>query len=745
MPTAFPKTLLAATGAEALTLERLFSAPELAGGALRSVRFSPDGRLVTWLQGAVDDKDRLDLWAYDLKLQQAARLVDARALVPQEQTLSVEEEARRERQRTAALRGIVDYSFAADGQRLLFPLGGDLYLYDLGAPVGASLRRLTRTAAYETDARFSPRGHYVSFIRDQDLWVIELATGAERAITVGGGGLISHGMAEFIAQEELGRQTGYWWSPDDSHLAYTRVDETRVPAVERTEILAAGVRTVKQRYPTTGQPNAGVELYVAVLAGGTVVKVDLGAETDLYLARVDWQQDAKQLLVQRLSRNQQRLDLLRSTPSNGRTTLVLSETSTTWIELHDLLRPLSDGGFLWASQRTGYQHLYRYDRDGQLLNAVTRGDWAVTQVAAVDSVAARVWFVGSREGHIERQLYSARLDGCDADAPVRLTPEPGWHAIQMSLDARAVLDTWSSVNQPPRTVLRTATGLETAALVPNLLDDQHPYAPYRVNHPQYEFGTLPAVDGQQLHWQLVKPKDFDPARQYPVVLQVYGGPHGQQVMNAWDDGFSHYLVRRGFLVFSLDNRGSALQGVAMDGALFHQLASVEVADQLEGVRWLKTQPWVDPARVGVFGWSYGGYMALHLLFRAPGVFAAGVSGAPVTDWSLYDTAYAERYLGTPQDNAAGYASSSTLGVALQLTDPLLVLHGMADDNVLFEHSTRLFKVLQEAGKPFEVMVYPGQKHGLLRQSSVGPHAYRTIARFLERYLRPTGGLAAAAP
>jgi dipeptidyl-peptidase-4 len=764
MPTAFLKPLAVALGrlmplallsvalpsaasvtSEPLTLERLFSAPELAGGTLRSVRFSPDGQLITWLQGAADDKDRLDLWAYDLKVGQAARLVDARALVPQEQALSVEEAARRERQRTAALRGIVDYSFAEDSQRLLFPLGGDLYLYDLRAPAATTLRRLTRTAAYETDARFSPRGHFVSFIRDQDLWVIELATGTERAITVGGGGLVSHGMAEFIAQEELGRQTGYWWSPDDSYLAYTRVDETGVSEVERSEILAAGVRTVKQRYPATGQPNALVELYVTALAGGAAVKVDLGAETDIYLARVNWQLDSRQLLVQRLSRDQQRLDLLRSTPTDGRSTGVLSETSTTWVELHDLLRPLADGGFLWASQRTGYQHLYRYASDGQLLNVVTRGDWAVTQVAAVDPASVRVWFVGSREGHTERQLYSAQLDGRDADAPARLTPEPGWHAIQMSLDAHAVLDTWSSVNQPPRTVLRLATGGETAALVPNLLDDQHPYAPYRATHPQYEFGTLPAADGQRLHWQLVKPHDFDPARQYPVVVQVYGGPHGQQVMNAWDDGFAHYLARRGFLVFSLDNRGSALQGVAMDGALFHHMAVVEVADQLAGVYWLKAQPWVDSARVGVFGWSYGGYMALNLLFRAPGVFAAGVSGAPITDWSLYDTAYTERYLGTPQGNAAGYATSSALGVATQLADPLLVLHGMADDNVLFEHSTRLFKVLQEAGKPFEVMVYPGHKHGLLRQSSVGPHAYHTMARFLERYLRPSGGAAAAAP
>jgi dipeptidyl-peptidase 4 len=731
----------------ALTLERLFAAPELAGAGLRGLRFSPDGTRVTWLQGSAEDKDRLDLWAYDLKTHEKARLVDARALLPQEAALSAEEEARRERARTAALRGIVEYSFSADGKRLLFPLGGDLYLYDLTVPATAAVRRLTRSEAWETDARFSPRGNFVSFSRAQDLWIIDLATGAERAVTTGGGGVISHGVAEFIAQEELGRDTGYWWAPDESSIAYATVDETPVPEVERVEILGNGTRTVKQRYPAAGQRNALVSLRVVALGGGAPRIVDLGTDTDFYLARVDWARDSRSLLVQRLSRDQTRLDLLRADPSDGRTSLVLSEQSATWVELHDLLRPLKDGGFLWASQRSGYQHLYRYSASGTLVAAVTRGNWAVTQLGALDEKAGRVWFVGSLEGHPQRQLYSAALDGQEAEQPRRLTREAGWHVVQMSRDAKFVLDTHSSVDQPARTVLRDATGKELAVLVPNRLDASHPYAPYLGSHPRYAFGTLAAEDGQTLHYQMVQPHDFDPARRYPVVVQVYGGPHGQQVMNAWDDGFAHYLARRGFLVFSLDNRGSALQGTRMDGALFHHMASVEVADQLRGVEWLKAQPYVDGERVGVFGWSYGGYMSLNLVMRAPGVFAAAVSGAPVTDWSLYDTAYTERYMGTPQANAAGYAGSSVLGVAGQLQDPLLVLHGMADDNVLFEHSTRLFKVLQEANKPFEVMVYPGHKHGLLRQASVGPHGYHTIARFLERYLQPDPGLhpAAAAP
>jgi dipeptidyl-peptidase 4 len=447
--------------------------------------------------------------------------------------------------------------------------------------------------------------------------------------------------------------------------------------------------------------------------------------------------------VQRLSRSQQQLDLLLADAVDGSSAVLLTERSDTWVELHEFLRPLRDGGFVWGSQRSGFPQLYRHDAAGRLVVALTQGEWSVTALSAVDEAAGQVYFTGSRDGHEQRRLYAARLDGRDAAKPRTLTPEPGWHAVQVARDARWFLDTHSSVDQPPRTLLRRIDGRVVTALVPNLLDDAHPYAPYLATHPRYEFGTLPAADGQRLSYMIAKPRDFDPARRYPVVVTVYGGPHGQMVMNAWDDGFSHYLVRRGYVVFSLDNRGAGNQGTKMDGALFHRMAGVEVEDQVAGARWLARQPWVEGSRIGVYGWSYGGYMTLNLMFRAPGVFAVGVAGAPVTDWTLYDTAYTERYMGTPQANPAGYAAASALGVATQLAGPLLVIHGMADDNVLFENSTKLFKVLQEAGKPFDVMVYPGHKHGMLRHASVGPHAYHAIAAYLERHLKPPPGLTAA--
>jgi dipeptidyl-peptidase-4 len=302
----------------------------------------------------------------------------------------------------------------------------------------------------------------------------------------------------------------------------------------------------------------------------------------------------------------------------------------------------------------------------------------------------------------------------------------------MSADARLWLDGFSDPDTPPSLTLRRADGTQVAELVANRLDASHPYAPYLDAHAPSEFGTLAAADGQTLHWQLTRPRRLEPGRRYPVVVDVYGGPGVQRVRRAWGDSFRQYLAQHGYVVFTLDNRGSGSRGEAFEGAIAGRLGSVEVEDQVRGVDYLRSLPYVDAARIAVSGWSYGGYMALMCLMRAPGHFAAGVAGAPVTDWALYDTHYAERYLGTPEARPAAYRDANVLTHAPALRAPLLVLHGMADDNVLFTHSTALYRRLQDLGLPFETMPYPGSKHALLRFPGTGAHAYATIVRFLDR-------------
>lgn len=726
-----------------LPLERLFAAPDLSGPTLRGVKISPDGRLIAYLQGRDDDKDRYDLWAYDVKAQKHRRLVDSRTLAGADKALSVEEEARRERQRTSSLSGIVEYSFAPDSRHLLIPLNGDLYVYDLGARPEQAVRRLTHTEAYETDARFSPRSHYVSFIRDQNLFVIDLANGTERAITREGGGLVSFGMAEFIAQEEMDRDTGYWWSPDERRIALTRVDESPVAEVERFEIQATGARIVRQRYPSTGTANARVELFIADLASDSRIPLDLG-QGDFYLPRVDWFPDSRAIAVQRQSRDQKTLELLKF-ELGGRSKVLITERSDSWVPLHrELTFLLKQRQFIWASWRDGFLHLYLYGNDGALVRQLTSGEFTVEGannepgIRAVDEHARRVFFTANLPSPLERQLYWVSLD--KPVQPRRVTQEAGTHEITMSQDARVFVDKFSNTDTPPNVTLRNAAGAALTVLVPNKIDSSHPYGAFADQHVASEFGSIPAADGQALYYKIMKPRDLAPGKRYPVVVDIYGGPARQRVNNAWGNLFHQYLAQHGYVVFSLDNRGSGERGVKFETALLGpsggRLGHIDVQDQVRGVEFLRTLPFVDGQRIGIYGWSYGGYLALMCLMQAPDSFAAGVAGAPVTDWSLYDTHYTERYLSTPQANAAGYAASNALNHVAELRRPLLLIHGMADDNVLFANSTALMKKLQDLQKPFDLMTYPGGKHGVIKQSGPGLHAHANIVRFFDRELGP---------
>jgi dipeptidyl-peptidase-4 len=728
-----------------LTVERIVSAPDLSGPRLREAKFSPDGHYVTYLQGKPDNKDQLDLWAFDTRTGQSRLLVDSRALIGDDERLSAEEEARRERQRTASLRGIVEYQFSADGGRLLIPLGGDLYLYELNARA-KQVTRLTTSAGYETDARFSPGGRYVSFVRDQNLFAIDLSTRQERALTTDGTGLVQNGVAEFVAQEEMDRDTGYWWSPDDSRIAFTRIDDAPVQEVERYEINAGGARMYRQRYPAAGTPNTRVELKLIELASGTVTPVALELD-DGYLARVDWFPDSRHLAVQRQTRDQKQLDLLKIEVASGRSQTLLTETSPNWIELHNDLRFLkSRPAFVWGSRRSGYKHLYLYDFNGKLLRPLTAGEWMVvgdgveSGLVGVDEKRGNVYFMANAASPLERQLYVASLATTKPAAPRRISREEGWHDAKLLPGARGYLDLYSSPKQPPTASLHELDGSLEHWLVRNALDATHPYHEFLADHVEEEFGAIAAEDGQQLMYRLLKPRAMQSGKRYPVVVDVYGGPHNQYLHKDWMGGarapqgyFRQIMAQHGFVVFTLDNRGTGFRGTAFETALAQRLGKVEITDQLRGVEFLKTLPFVDPQRIGIMGWSYGGYMTLMALTTSD-VFKAGVAGAPVTDWQLYDTHYTERYLGLPSVNTSGYESSAVLPHVGALNGKLLLVHGMADDNVLFTHSTLLMQALQSKSKPFDVMTYPGGKHGLVRMPQQGRHFYEMVLRFFGREL-----------
>jgi dipeptidyl-peptidase-4 len=733
----------ALASADSLPIERVFAAPSLNGPAPHGVQISPDGTLVTYLRPEPNDQTTFDLWALPIGGGAPRRLIDGSVVEPRTAVLTEAEKGRRERERVGGQHGVIDYDWDETGNAILIPASGNLYLAD---PKTGAVRKLSAAGEGAFDAKVSPAGGYVTYVRDQNLHDIDLKTGADHAVTTEGAGTLSFGTAEFVAQEEMDRYTGYWVSPGDRLVAFTRVDESTVDVVPRFDIGATGATVVNQRYPRAGRPNAVVELYVSALSGGPRVKVDLGADTDIYLARVDWSKDGKTLYVQRESRDQQRLDLLAIDPGTGAAKVILTEQQKPWIDLNDDFTALKDGDFIWGSERTGYLHLYLYKPDGTLIRAITQGDWPIAAsagagrhpsgVAGVDEAKGLVYFAAGKDSPLEQQLYATSYR--QPSEPRRITTGDGWWTIDMAKDHKSFVGTYTDPHTPARTALYAVEGQRLAWIEENRLGPEHPYGPY-LDHKSFpEFGTLKAEDGQTLYYSITKPYGFDPSKHYPAIVNVYGGPGvGGLVRKTWPSATDQLLTQAGFVIFRIDNRGTAGRGMKFAAPIYQGMGGVEVKDQLQGERFLASLPYVDPKRVGVMGWSYGGFMTIRLLTEPGTPFAAGAAGGPPSDWRLYDTHYTEQYMGDPRTSAAAYDASALLPRLPVLAKPgaprLLLLHGMADDNVVFENSTRIMATLQANSVPFDLMLFPGERHGVATPAKQ-VQLWKTYLAFFKRTL-----------
>ena len=705
-----------------LTLERIFASPPISGTTPRLLKLSPDGRYASMLRPRTEDRERFDLWAMDTGTGQLRMLIDSTKIGGGE--ISEAEKMRRERARVGGSKGIVEYEWAPDGRSVLAPVDGDLYLADVST---GAIRRLTNTPQTEIDSHVSEGGRYVSFVRDQNLVAIDLTSGAERPLTTEGKDTVTCGTAEFVAQEEMDRRTGTWWAPGDARVAVECYDESKVQVVTRAAIGANGTKTYDQRYPAAGTPNVIVTLWVIDPRTGRRVNVDLGADADIYLARVNWSKDGRTLFVQRESRDQKRLDLLAVDPATGAGRVLFTEAAKTWINLNDDFRALRDRSLIWGSERTGFHHLYRWVH-GQW-TPITRGDWVMTGLVGVDEANHRLFFTGNKDGVLEQHVYS--VDYLNPGEPRRLTERSFWNSGEMDKNGTRLIVSRSSPDQPPQVYLADQSGKRLAWVEQNKLDASHPYAPYLAAHRPIKFGTLKAADGTTLYWEMITPP-LKAGRKYPVLFQHYGGPGtGQQVTRAWASPLRQYWVSKGWVYFQIDNRGSYNRGKAFEDQIYHAMGTVEVQDQATAARWLQKQPFVDPKKIAINGWSYGGYMTLKMLATAPkGLYSAGVAGAPVTKWELYDTHYTERYLGNPATDPRPYQTSDALADALKIKEPFLLLHGMSDDNVVFQNSSMLANELQEADRPFDMMFYVGQTHGIAGEGRQ-THVQKTIERFLD--------------
>jgi dipeptidyl-peptidase-4 len=728
---ATPPAPVATFHAAPLSLEDAAAYPLPGMLAPQSIAFTPDDAGLTYLRSPDRSLSR-QLYRLDLGTGQERPLVTPPGGGDTEDNLSLEEKLRRERQRVREI-GVTSYAWAREGQRLLVPLSGDIHVQD---GVDGPLRLLVagEPGKPPLDAQLSRDGNKVAYVQDDELYVVDAAGGTPSQRTHGARGTgKTHGLAEYIAQEEMGRYHGYWFSHDGKQLAFTEVDETHIP---RFRIMHSGKDAVgdgaqeEHAYPFAGAANAKVRLGVVATAGSDrITWMDLGDDPEQYLARVQWMPDGS-LTAQVENRAQTRLSLLHLDPKTGRSSVVLTETSDVWVNLHDMLRPIDDGPFaghfVWASERSGFRHLYLYDGKGQQVRELTAGTWQVDGIAEIDGARGIVYLLANRDDPTEQQLYAVPLTGGE---PRRLTPERGYHNVVIDHALRRFVDLHSSVAAPPRLTLRS---LEDGAVLKELPVESDPrLAELELRPP--ELRTVENRHGDTLHAAIYRP---DTAGPYPTMVAIYGGPHAQRVVDTWSttvDMRAQALRSRGYLVVKIDNRGSARRGLAFEGAIRHDLGRLELEDQQDGVAALAAEGLVDPNRVGIYGWSYGGYLSAMAVVRYPETFKLAVAGAPVTHWDGYDTHYTERYMGTPLDNPKGYAESSVMHHVDKLTGKLLLVHGMIDENVHFRHTARLINALIKARKPYELLLFPDERH-MPRRLEDRVHMEQQILDFIAKNL-----------
>lgn len=689
-------------------------------------QFSPDGKWLLYLDSSAGSLVK-QLYRRHLEEETIELLVDAAQTGATEQNLSLEEQLRRERLRQRTL-GISQYSQNRQGQ-LLIPLPGGLFVLD---KAGEPLRQLISTEKGTVqNGRFSPDGQTVAYVQNDELHIIPTHGGSPKQLTFGAKETRkTHGLAEYIAQEELGRNSGYWWSPDSQRIAFVEVDESHIPIYrivhQGKEKVGVGAEE-DHRYPFAGEANAKVKLGVVDLANGDITWMDLGQEEDFYLARVNWVDNGR-LAVQRLNRLQNELTLLSLYAETGKATPILTERSEVWINLHNLFKSLPpsqslpQGGFIWGSERTGFMHLYLYDWDGDLIRPLTSGEWLVDSVHGVDEDV--VYFMSSKESPLQKQLYSTDLEG---NPPQQVTQGGGIHHVKLHLPSRRFVDIYSNHTTPYSiTINNLPSGKQ---LQPLFNAPESHLAPPQII-------SFENRHGDTLYGAFYKPPANFGDGPFPTIVSVYGGPHAQRVTDQWlltADMRAQYLSQQGFLIFKCDNRGSARRGLAFEASIKHNMGQAEVDDQVDGVRWLMEQGLTDEGRVGIYGWSYGGYMALMALARAGDLFGTAVAGAPVTHWDGYDTGYTERYMGTPQSNPDGYEKSSVMAHIDKINGNLLLIHGLIDENVHFRHTARLINALNRARKRYDLRLFPDERHAP-RGEADRVYMEEFICNFFTKYL-----------
>ncbi|KAL3574795.1 hypothetical protein D5086_022896 [Populus alba] len=718
-------------------IEEIVQSPLPGYEAPTSIGFSAEDSLLTYLFSPDHTLSR-KVFAFDLKSGKQELFFGPPDGGLDESNISPEEKLRRERLRQRGL-GVTWYEWVKTGSKkkaIMVPLPSGLYLQELHSSK-PELKLPSSALSPVIDPHVSPDGTMLAYIRDSELHVLNLLYNESKQLTHGAqGNTVTHGLAEYIAQEEMDRKNGYWWSLDSKFIAFTQVDSSEIPLFRIMHQGESSVGSEAQEdhpYPFAGASNVKVRLGVVSVHGDSITWMDLlcgGTKEpdneDEYLARVNWMH-GNVLIAQVLNRSHSKLKLLKFDIKTGKKEVLYAEEQLPWINLHDCFAPLDkgitkySGGFIWASEKSGFRHLCVHDANGTCLGPITEGEWMVEQIAGINEAAGMIYFTATLDGPLESHLYRAKLypiENNPLQAPVRLTNGKGKHSVVLDHRLQNFVDIHDSLDSPPRVSLCSL--FDGREIMP-LFEQSFTIPRFkRLELEPPKIVQIQANDGTILYGALYDP---DPTRfgppPYKTMISVYGGPGVQYVCDSWigtADMRAQYLRSQGILVWKLDNRGSARRGLKFEGALKGNPGRFDAEDQLTGAEWLIKQGLAKAGHIGLCGWSYGGYMSAVILARFPDVFCCAVSGAPVTSWDGYDTFYTEKYMGLPSDNPKGYEYGSVMHHVHKLKGRLLLVHGMIDENVHFRHTARLVNALVAAGKSYELLIFPDERHMPRRQN-----------------------------
>ncbi len=703
---------LPASQIQPLIPDRILAQPDLNGELLRQLHWTGDGARLAWLRTIppptspptpgppspqLAGPPATEIWSLGTATAHSSLLVSATQLAA---ALGGSASARRTQDddHPAAPAHLTDYVWSPDGRALLLITPVSLVWLDLESGHGRTL-----VSGELSDAQLSPDGHYASFIRDHSLWLTTIATGASRRFTPPGTADLREGEPDWPYHNELGLHAAYWWSPDSSRVAYIETDDH---ATGKYNLRSADGHENPIVYPLPGTPLPVVRLFLQPVSGGPRHPVEVDSAGPGYLPRVNWTPDSHQLAVERLSRDQKTLDLLLIDAVTGKSRILLSDKDSYWINLNDGPHFLRDSKrFIWSSERTGYRHLYLYDVTGRQLSQLTSGNWEVTSLDGIDESRSQLYFTSTQESPLDRQIYHVNLDGSNLTP---ITRQKGTHEAFFSPGVQFFVDTFSTSATPPRQDVLHADGTQLAAINENPVPA---LAAYKL--PPVEFLTVKTHMGTELNALMIRPPGFDPARKYPAIVYIAGGPGEQVVRDAWGgDTFLwlRMMAQKGYVIYAQDGSGTAGRGHLFEEPLHLRLSSLEMADQRDGVRYLRSLPYIDAARVGIYGWGYGGFLVLHAMLDKPIAYKAGIAGAPVSDWRLYDAVFSERYLDDPVRNQDGYLDSMPTENAKNLTGSLLIVQGMTDEKVHVENSLILLNEFLETARYPSVMFFPDRGH-----------------------------------